>query len=169
MPSIVANLWFDGQAEEAARFYCSVFPRSRVEGVIRAPADYPGGGKAGRVLTVDFVLDGTRFTAINGGPAFRFSEAVSFLVECDGQAEVDHYWSKLSADPEAEQCGWLRDRYGLSWQVFPKALDRMLRGDDAAGARRAFEAMLSMKKLDVAALEAAYEGRAPQAAARRSA
>lgn len=158
MPRITPNLWFDGEAEQAAELWTSIFPDSRVESVNRSPADFPSGRK-GDVLTVDFTLFGQPFTGINGGPDFRFNEAVSFLVECEDQAEVDRYWDALTADGgEPGPCGWLKDRYGLSWQVVPRRLQELVYGDDPAGAERAMEAMLRMGKLDVAELEAAYAG-----------
>jgi len=147
-------LWFDGQAEEAARFYVGVFPRSKVTKVSTAPADYPS-GKRGDALTVDFVLDGQPFMALNGGPAFRFNEAISFVVDCADQAEVDRMADALSAVPGAEQCGWVKDRFGVSWQVVPRRLNQLLSDPDPAKARRAMEAMLKMKRIDVAALERA--------------
>ena len=157
---ITPSLWFDSQAEEAAAFYCSIFPDSRLERVDRAAADNPG-TKAGEVLLVSFVLSGEHFTAINGGPAFRFTEAVSFAIECADQAETDRYWDALLEGGGApSQCGWLRDRYGLSWQVIPRQLGEYLGGPDPAAAARAMTAMLQMQKIDVAALKAAYEGRA---------
>ncbi|HVM45497.1 MAG TPA: VOC family protein [Candidatus Thermoplasmatota archaeon] len=147
-------LWFDKQALEAARFYVSTFPRSRVTNVQRAAADYPS-GKKGDVLLVEFTLDGRRFQALNGGPYFRFNEAVSFVVDCKDQRELDRYYDALSAVPEAEQCGWVKDKFGLSWQLVPRALTRHLASRDAAKAKRVMEAMLDMKRLDVAAIEAA--------------
>jgi predicted 3-demethylubiquinone-9 3-methyltransferase (glyoxalase superfamily) len=163
MPKITPNLWFDGQAEEAAEFWTGLFPNSRVDRVYRSPADYPSGRK-GDVITVDFTLDGQPFTGINGGPDFTFSEAVSFLIDCKDQAEVDRYWEALLANGgEPGPCGWLKDRYGVSWQVVPRRLDEMLNSDDRAAAERAMEAMLRMGKLDVAELEAAYEGVVPAA------
>ena len=153
---IAPCLWFDGQAEEAAEFYVSVFPNSRIDGVHRSPADYPS-GKAGDVLTVTFTLAGRPFTALNGGPEFRFNEAVSFQFYCDDQAEVDRLSDALSADPAAEVCGWVKDRYGLSWQIVPRAMLRLLDDPDPARARRAMEAMMQMKRLDIAALERAAD------------
>ncbi len=159
MPAITPNLWFDGRAEEAARFYTSVFPDSRVEDVSRAAADNPS-TKAGEVLLVSFTLSGQRFVGINGGPQFPFSEAVSFQIDCADQAEVDRYWDALvEGGGEHGQCGWLKDRFGLSWQVVPREIGAYLAGPDAPGASRAMEAMLRMQKLDVAELRAAYEGR----------
>ncbi len=158
MQAITPNLWFDGQAEEAAAFYTSLFPDSRVDEVIRASADNPS-TKAGEVLLVTFTLAGQRFTGINGGPQFPFTEAVSFQIDCDDQAEVDSYWEALvEGGGEHGQCGWLKDRFGLSWQVVPREIGAYLAGPDLAGAARAMDAMLSMQKLDVAKLRAAYEG-----------
>jgi predicted 3-demethylubiquinone-9 3-methyltransferase (glyoxalase superfamily) len=158
MPRISPSLWFDGNAEQAAEFYTSIFPNSRIETVARASSDNPAGPK-GSVLTIDFTLDGTRFVGLNGGPDFRFNEAVSFVIDCEDQAEVDRYWDALSADGgQPGPCGWVKDRFGLSWQVVPKQLYETLNGPDAAGAERAMQAMLQMGKLDVAALEAAYAG-----------
>ena len=155
-------LWFDDQAEEAANFYVSVFDDSRVNAVTRygEVGHEIHGRPAGSVMTVEFELDGHTFTALNGGPHFTFNEAVSFQVMCEDQAEIDDYWEKLGegGDPAAQQCGWLKDRFGLSWQVVPRGVERMLAdpGSDAYG--RAFTAMLEMKKIDVAALEAAHGG-----------
>lgn len=150
MPKVTPFLWFDGEAEAAAEFYVGVFPNSKVEKVVRA---------GGAVMTVAFELDGQPFTALNGGPMYRFTEAVSFVIACRDQAEVDHYWSRLTADGgEPGRCGWLKDRFGLSWQVVPDALPRVLGGSDPLGVQRAARAMMAMGKLDVAALEAAYAG-----------
>jgi predicted 3-demethylubiquinone-9 3-methyltransferase (glyoxalase superfamily) len=163
MPKITPNLWFDGNAEEAAEFWTRIFPNSRIDRVYRSPADYPSGRK-GDVITVDFTLDGQPFTGINGGPDFTFDEAISFLIDCKDQAEVDRYWEALTAGGgEPGPCGWLKDRYGVSWQVVPHRLDELLNSDDRDGAQRAMEAMLQMGKLDVAELEVAYEGAAPVA------
>ena len=164
MPKIVPNLWFDTQAEQAAEYYAATFPDSRVDSVNRSPADYPSGRK-GDVVTVDFTVLGQQFTGINGGTDFSFNEAVSFLIECDDQAEVDRYWDRLIGDGgEPGPCGWLKDKFGLSWQVVPRRLNELVNSDDKAGAERAMEAMLRMGKLDVAELEAAFEGRQPAAA-----
>lgn len=159
-PGLAACLWYDKEAMGAAEHYVSVFPRSRITKVHRAAADNPS-TKKGDVLLVEFKLDGRPFAALNGGPYFKFSEAVSFVVECEDQAEMDRYYDALSAAPEAEQCGWVKDRFGVSWQLQPKALTRLLSSRDAAKAERAMKAMLDMKRLDVAALEAA--ARAPRA------
>jgi predicted 3-demethylubiquinone-9 3-methyltransferase (glyoxalase superfamily) len=159
MAKITPNLWFDGQAEEAALFYTSLFPDSRVDMVSRSPGDNPS-TKAGEVLLVSFTLAGQPFTGINGGPQFPFTEAVSFQIDCADQAEADRYWEALIEDGgEHGQCGWLKDRFGVSWQVVPREMGDYLGGPDPAGAARAMEAMLRMTRLDVAALREAYEGR----------
>ena len=155
MPALVTNLWFDGQGLEAAEFYCSVFPSSGIDAVTNYTEVGPG--PAGTPVTVDFHLDGTRFTAINGGPMFTFSEAISLLIECADQAEVDRYWDALSAGGEIQQCGWLKDRYGLSWQVVPAQLAELMADPDPERASRGMAAMLSMEKIDLAALVAAVE------------
>ena len=155
-------LWFDNQAEEAANYYVSIFKDSRIKTITR----YPSAGQeihhqpAGSVMVVSFELDGHSFTALNGGPLFTFTEAVSFQVNCESQEEIDYYWDKLGAggDPKAQQCGWLKDRYGLSWQVVPEGMERMLKDPDSAGANRAMSAMMQMKKIDVGALERAFAG-----------
>jgi predicted 3-demethylubiquinone-9 3-methyltransferase (glyoxalase superfamily) len=158
MQKIHPFLWFDSQAEEAMNLYVSIFPNSKV-GSVQRYGD-AGPGPKGSVMTADFELDGQRITALNGGPVFKFTEAVSFVIDCADQAEVDHYWDKLSEGGETSQCGWLKDRYGLSWQVVPKALFETIGGPDAAGSKRAMEAMMKMTKLDVATLERAYRGEA---------
>lgn len=154
MSKITPCLWFDGAAEEAANFYASLLPDSRVDTVIRAPTDFPS-GKEGDVLVVDFTLAGQKFSGLNGGPAFKFNEAVSFQIHCDDQVEVDRLTDALSAVPEAEQCGWVKDRYGLSWQIVPKVMLKLLADPDPARARRAMEAMMTMKRIDIAAIERA--------------
>lgn len=159
---IAPCLWFDDQAEEAARFYVSIFKDSRIAKVSR----YGEAGReihgrpAGSVMTVDFELDGQPFTALNGGPVFKFNEAVSFQVNCETQEEIDHYWDKLSqgGDEKAQQCGWLKDRFGLSWQVVPTLLAEMVEDPGSEKGQRAFQAMLGMKKLDIAELKRAYDG-----------
>jgi predicted 3-demethylubiquinone-9 3-methyltransferase (glyoxalase superfamily) len=157
MSKITPCLWFDGQAEEAARFYTSLLPDSRIDAVVRAPVDYPA-GSAGSVLTVEFTLAGQQFIGLNGGPEFRFTEAISFTINCEDQAEVDRYWDALIADGGAPvQCGWLRDRYGLSWQIVPTILPRLLADPDREKAGRVMQAMMGMIKLDIAALEKAAE------------
>lgn len=157
MSPITPCLWFDGQAEEAAGFYVSLFEDSRIDAVHRAPADFPS-GKAGDVLTVEFTLRGQKFTGLNGGPLFRFTEAVSFQLFCDDQAEVDRLTEALSAVPEAEQCGWVKDRFGLSWQILPKRWTELLGDPDHARAKRVMEAMMDMKRIDIAAIERAADG-----------
>lgn len=159
---IIPCLWFDGQAEEAANYYMGIFPNSRVTRVDYYPETDNEfiKDRAGQVLIVSFELNGQPFTALNGGPEFKFSEAVSFQVMCADQAEVDHYWEKLGAggDPEAQQCSWLKDRYGVSWQIFPKRMLELLGDPDKDKSRRAMLAMMDMKKLDIAAIEAAAAG-----------
>jgi len=158
MPSITPCLWFDREAEDAANFYCAIFPNSKVTDVSRYPENLPG-DRAGQVLTVAFELDGKPFTGLNGGPNFTFSEAISFQIEVDTQAEVDRYWNALLADGGVEsQCGWLKDRFGLSWQVVPVQLGRLMAGPDKAAAGRVAAAMMQMVKLDIAKLEAAAAG-----------
>ncbi|HEY7529867.1 MAG TPA: VOC family protein [Gemmatimonadota bacterium] len=156
---IIPHLWYTREAEEAARFYASIFPDSRVDRVSPLPADTPS-GPAGSVTVVEFTLFGQPFMAISAGPLDPFNHAVSFIVTCDDQAEVDRYWNALLQDGGApEQCGWLKDRYGLSWQIVPAVLGELMNDPDREGARRVTEAMLKMVKLDVAGLEAAYAGR----------
>jgi len=154
MTTITPCLWFDGNAEEAARFYSSLFPDSRLDKVSRAPSDYPS-GKAGDVLMVEFTLMGRPFLGLNGGPHFAFNEAVSFQIPVDTQAEVDRLSEALSAVPQAEQCGWVKDRFGLSWQIVPVQLTRILTAGDPVRAKRAFDAMMGMKRIDIATLERA--------------
>jgi predicted 3-demethylubiquinone-9 3-methyltransferase (glyoxalase superfamily) len=146
---ITPFLWFDANAEEAVEFYCGVFPNSRRIGELSNSGDAPG--PKGGVLTISFELDGLRFTALNGGPAYKFTPAVSFVVRCDTQEEVDHYWSKLTAGGSEVQCGWLTDRFGLSWQIVPARLTELVRNP------RVMQAMLKMKKLDIAELERAAQ------------
>lgn len=153
---IVPNLWFDTQAEEAAAFYTSVFPNSRVVSVARYTEAGPG--PAGSVMTVEFELDGRRFVGINGGPQFPFTEAVSFQITCDSQEELDAYWARLTDGGEEGPCGWCKDRYGLSWQVVPAGMEELFADPDPGRAHRAMQAMLAMKKLDIAALRAAADG-----------
>ena len=164
-PKVFPCLWFDGKAEEAANFYASLIPDSRVDNVWRSPADTPSGPE-GMVLLVDFTVGGQQLQALDGGPDFHFNEAVSLVIECEDQAEVDRLWDTLTADGgEPGPCGWLKDRYGLSWQIVPKALNEMFEGPDRDGARRAMEAMLQMGKLDEAELRRAFEGEAASARA----
>ena len=154
-------LWFDDQAEAAVNFYVSIFKNSRVGSVSRY--DEQGAKVSGRprgsVMTVEFELDGQPFVALNGGPLFKFTEAISLVVNCETQAEVDAFWTKLSTGGQEVQCGWLKDRFGLSWQIVPTVLPEMLRDKDPQKASRVMAAMLSMKKIDIAALKHAYEGR----------
>ena len=158
---ITPCLWFDDQAEEAANFYAGIFPNSRIVATTRYPeaGQEIHGRKAGSVMTVEFELDGLAFTALNGGPHFTFNEAVSLQVMCADQAEIDRYWEKLGAggDPKARQCGWLKDRFGLSWQVVPRGMIEMMSGEPKRAAR-AMEAMLQMKKLDITELQRAFNG-----------
>jgi predicted 3-demethylubiquinone-9 3-methyltransferase (glyoxalase superfamily) len=156
MQKITPFLWFDKEAEEAARFYVSVFPNSRIVKTVRYGEAGPG--PTGSVMTVAFELNGVPFTALNGGPLFHFSEATSFVVNCQSQSEVDALWEKLSAGGAPGRCGWLKDKYGLSWQVVPTALPVLLSDPDAVKAQRTMQAMLKMDKLNIAALERAHSG-----------
>jgi predicted 3-demethylubiquinone-9 3-methyltransferase (glyoxalase superfamily) len=160
---ITPFLWFDAQAEEAVGFYTGIFDNSRIVTTTRYSEESAqvSGQPAGSVMTIGFELAGQSFTAINGGPIFKFSEAISLVVNCRTQQEVDHYWSKLSAggDDKAQQCGWLKDRYGLSWQVVPELLIQLLSDPKPERARRAMQAMLKMKKIDVKALQLAVDQR----------
>jgi len=155
MPKITPNLWFDTDAEEAANFYVSVFERSRIVAVSRYTDAGPR--EAGMVMTVEFELDGQRFTAINGGPQFTFDEAISFAITCQDQNEVDYYWEKLTDGGEEGPCGWLKDRYGVSWQVVPTGMEEMFADPDPGRAERAMRAMFEMRKIDIAALRAAAD------------
>lgn len=159
---ITSNLWFDNQAEEAAKFYISIFKNSKIGKITRY-------GKAGfeihkrpegSVMTVDFELEGQQFVGLNGGPFFKFNEAISFIVDCSDQKEIDYYWNKLGdgGDPKAQQCGWLKDKFGVSWQIVPVALNDLLSDPNSEKSQRAMNAMLQMKKLDIAALKKAYNG-----------
>jgi predicted 3-demethylubiquinone-9 3-methyltransferase (glyoxalase superfamily) len=160
---ITPCLWFDNQAEEAARYYTGIFKNSKIGAISR----YGEAGKevhrqkAGTVMTIEFELNGQPFTALNGGPIFKFNEAISFQIMCQTQEEIDHYWDKLSegGDKNSQQCGWLKDKYGLSWQVVPTVLAEMMSNPDKAKAGRAMEALLQMKKLDIAELKRAFEGK----------
>jgi predicted 3-demethylubiquinone-9 3-methyltransferase (glyoxalase superfamily) len=149
-------LWFDDQAEEAARFYTSLFPNSKIGDVTHHGEAFPG--KDGTVMTVDFELDGQEFVALNGGPQYRFTEAVSFVVNCETQDEVDEFWEKLSEGGEQGPCGWLKDKYGLSWQVVPTMLGELIRDPDPAKSNRVMAAMLQMGKIEIEPLRRAYEG-----------
>ena len=153
---ITPNLWFDTEAEEAAEFYCSVFPDSRIVNVTHYTESGPR--ETGMVMTVDFELDGQRFTGINGGPDFKFDEAVSFLINCETQEELDHFWEHLTDGGEEGPCGWVKDRYGLSWQVTPAGMDELFADPDRERADRAMKAMLAMRKLDIAELRRAADG-----------
>ena len=159
MPSakITPCLWYDGAAEDAANFYVSLLPDSRVDHVARSPVDYPA-GKAGDVLTVNFTLAGQKYFALNAGPSSKFNTAVSFQIACDDQAEVDRLWSALTGDGGRENaCGWVADRWGLSWQITPRRLTELMKDPDRAKAKRVMQAMMTMRKIDIAALERAAE------------
>ena len=157
---ITPFLWFDDQAEEAVKFYVSIFKDSKIVGTTRydEEASRAAGRPKGSVMTVAFELDGQEFTALNGGPLFKFTEAISLVVNCETQEEVDHFWNRLSAGGQQVQCGWLKDRFGVSWQVVPTVLVAMLSDKDAEKAKRVMAAMLKMKKIDIGALRKAYEG-----------
>src|SRR5438874_3865108 len=160
MQKISPFLWFDSQAEEAAKFYCGIFKNSKIGKITRYPAGPANkiGREPGSVMTVEFTLDGVEFVGLNGGPQFKFTEAVSFAVNCETQEEIDYFWEKLSADGGSTgPCGWLKDKFGLSWQVSPVVLGDMLADQDAARAERVMAAMLDMEKIDIAALKRAYE------------
>ena len=158
MTRITPCLWYDGKAEEAANLYASIFPDSSVDAVHRSPSDYPN-GKAGDVLTVDFTVMGMKFLGLNGGPHFTFDEAVSFIIHTKDQAETDRYWDALLASGgKASECGWIKDRFGLSWQITPQRLLDMMTSPDKAAAKRAMEAMMTMSKIDIATLESAFAG-----------
>lgn len=154
---VVPFLWYSEHAEEAARFYCGLIPDSKIQRISTMPADSPS-GPPGSVVVVDFVLAGREFSAMTAGPLDPFNHAVSFVINCDTQAEVDRYWNALLEGGSAEQCGWLRDRYGLCWQIVPRVLNEMMASPDRAAAKRAAEAMMKMVKLDIAKLEAAFRG-----------
>ena len=159
MSKISPCLWFDGEAEEAAKFYVSLLPDSRIDKIQKNPVDGPA-GRAGTVLVVQFTLAGQEYMALNGGMRFEYTHAVSFKIDCEDQAEVDRLWDALSSNGgSVERCGWLRDRYGLSWQIVPSILPELLGGSDRAGAQRAMQAMLKMVKLDIAELRKASKGR----------
>ena len=159
MQKIVPCLWFDGDAEEAAAFYVTLFPDSRIDRVVRSPADNPSMKKGG-VLVVDFTLNGQKYTGLNGGPQFPFTEAVSFQVHCDDQAEVDRLWDAIEDNGgKPSACGWISDRWGLSWQITPRELLEMIASEDRDAAERAMQAMLEMVKLDLPTLRRAFEGR----------
>lgn len=158
MRKVSPFLWFDKQAEEAANFYVSLFPNAKVTKVSHYPADAPGGNKRGKVMTVEFEIDGVTFVALNGGPDFKFNEAFSLTIDCDSQAEVDRYWQALTANGGEEgPCGWCKDRYGLSWQVNPHRLGELMSDPDPKRAKAAMEAMLKQKKIVLAEIEAAAD------------
>jgi predicted 3-demethylubiquinone-9 3-methyltransferase (glyoxalase superfamily) len=159
MSKVTPFLWFDGQAEQAAAFYVSLFPNSRIVNITRCGDAGPG--PKGSAMTVSFELDGRPIIALNGGPHFKFTEAISFSVSCDGQEEVDRYWAALTEGGEEGRCGWLKDRWGLSWQVTPAALGQMLSDPDPVRSRRAMESMLTMKKIDIAEMRRACDGTRP--------
>jgi predicted 3-demethylubiquinone-9 3-methyltransferase (glyoxalase superfamily) len=153
-------LWFDHQAEEAARFYTTIFKDSKITAISHygEAGKEQHGQRPGSVMTVAFELNGQSFTALNGGPHFKFNEAISLQIECENQDEVNYYWQKLTAVPEAEMCGWVKDKFGLSWQVVPKILPKLLADPNTAKSQRAMQAMMKMKKLDIAALQRAFAG-----------
>jgi predicted 3-demethylubiquinone-9 3-methyltransferase (glyoxalase superfamily) len=157
MTTISPCLWFDGKAEEAATFYVSLLPDSRIDAVVPYATETPG-GSPGEVMTVEFTLAGSRYTALNGGPYFQFTPAISFFVSCADQAEIDRLWNALSDGGTPQQCGWITDRYGVTWQIVPEALSGMVKDEDRARAKRVMDALLQMIKIDVAALETAYRG-----------
>jgi predicted 3-demethylubiquinone-9 3-methyltransferase (glyoxalase superfamily) len=157
MARIIPHLWYSTQAEEAAKFYASVIPNSKVESVTALPADSPS-GPAGSVKVVEFTLCGQPFVAFSAGPLDDFNHSISFMIECETQAEIDRLWDALGKGGNVEQCGWLKDRYGLSWQITPKVLGQMMKDKDPGKARRVAEAMLNMVKLDIASLQKAYNG-----------
>jgi predicted 3-demethylubiquinone-9 3-methyltransferase (glyoxalase superfamily) len=159
MSKITPHLWFDGKAEEAAKLYVSLVPGSRIDGITTLPAESPS-GPPGSVRVVDFTLAGQSYTAFDGGPFDPFNHAISFMIHCEDQAEIERIWEKLSEGGTIEQCGWLKDRFGVSWQIVPKVLGDMMKDPDRARAKRVAEAMLKMVKLDVAALQRAYDGKA---------
>ena len=158
MNRVTPCLWYDGTAEEAARLYASIFPDSSVDSVNRAPGDYSD-GNAGNVITVEFTVMGSKFLGLNGGPMFKFNEAVSFIIHTKDQAETDYYWDALiGSGGKASMCGWITDKFGLSWQITPQRLLDMVASPDQAASKRAFDAMMTMSKIDIAALERAYAG-----------
>jgi predicted 3-demethylubiquinone-9 3-methyltransferase (glyoxalase superfamily) len=161
MQKITPCLWFDDRAEEAAKFYISIFKNSKIGDVTRYGKEgYEiHGREAGTVMTIDFEIEGQKFVGLNGGPIFKFNEAISFQVHCETQKEVDYYWEKLSegGDEKAQQCGWLKDKYGVSWQIVPAVLGRMLQDKDAKKSQRVMKALLQMHKLDIKILKQAYE------------
>lgn len=155
MQKITPCLWFDSKAEEAAKFYVSIFPNSKINHVERYNVDTPSHKPIGSVMTVTFSLSGNEFMGLNGGPFFKLTEAVSFMIECKDQKEIDYYYNKLSHDPKAEICGWLKDKFGLSWQLIPKGFDKLMGGMDAEKKKRAMEALMKMKRINLKELEEA--------------
>ncbi len=157
MQKISPFLWFEDNADDAVNFYVSVFKNAKITSKQKFSDDVPG--PKGKVMTIGFELEGQQFTALNGGPVegFKFNPSISFVVDCETQEEVDYYWEKLSSDPSSEQCGWLKDKFGLSWQIVPSGMNKLLNGPDADGAARATQAMMKMKKLDIAELKKAYD------------
>lgn len=156
MRNLSIDLWFDDNAEEAANFYTSIFPNSKILGITNYGPNQPG--REGQVMYVRFELNGQQYGAVNGGPMFKFNEALSIVVNCETQDEIDYYWEKLSAVPEAEQCGWLKDKFGLSWQIVPTILEQFMIDGDDERTNRAMQAMMQMKKFDITALEKAAAG-----------
>ena len=156
LPKITPFLWFENQAEEAAQFYLRIFPNSRINNIVYYPKDSPG--PEGEVMVVNFELDGLPFTALNGGSVFQINEAISFVIDCQDQAEVDHYWEKLSAGGEQSQCGWLKDKFGVTWQVVPRQLGELMSDSNPDKVYQVNQAMLKMTKLDIAKLQAASDG-----------
>lgn len=162
MQKIVPSLWFENNAEEAMNYCIGVFPNSKINNIDHYPdesLDEHFKGMSGKVINGEFELDGQKFICLDGGPIFKFNEAISFTVEVNDQEELDHYWSKLSHVPEAEQCGWCKDKFGMAWQIVPKQLGELMHGDDPEGVKRVTMAMMKMHKLDIAELEAAYAGK----------
>ncbi len=163
MQKITPFLWFDNQAEEAAKFYVSLFKNGKIKSIVKYPeaSEEVSGKKAGSVMTVEFELEGLNFVALNGGaiPGFSFSSAISFVISCETQVEIDHLWEKLSADPKMEQCGWCKDKFGITWQIVPTVLQKYLSDSDKTKVERVTKAFIQMKKFDIAELEEAYEGK----------
>jgi predicted 3-demethylubiquinone-9 3-methyltransferase (glyoxalase superfamily) len=157
MKNITPFLWFDNQAEEAAQFYTSIFPDSKIKSISRYPEGAPR--PKGMVMTVDFTLKGEPFVALNGGPEFKFTEAISFVVNCSDQEEIDTYWSQLSAGGQTLQCGWLKDKYGLAWQIVPTIMGELMTDKDPEKSKRVMQAMMKMVKLDIDTLQRAYDGK----------
>ncbi len=156
-PRVTPCLWFDGKAEEAVAFYTSLIPQSHIDSVIRYTSEMPG-GSPGQVMVVEFTLGGVKYMALNGGPAFSFTPAVSFVVNCDSQGELDRIWGALVDEGKPMQCGWLTDRYGLAWQIVPRSIARMMKSDDPEQRNRVMNALMPMVKIDMAALQRAYDG-----------